>query len=203
MAFKQDSFWELHPPVGGGKPWEPGLRAYEVVDRWQVAGVLFVILFACLMVHFYGHSGIETIMALFLLVVWPLTVLTPGLKERLGPRYRLYDDEQVDPELNGKPLPLRRLLERVAATPALWERLGPPEAIGAHSSVFRSAFPELAYMLPAYLFLGGPILLGVVVPLLLEASFAWTGLLVIVALTLFVGAPLLFVWWIRRRVNWG
>jgi len=203
MAFKYDSFWEDHLPIGAEGPYMPGLRLYEVVDRRYLL-IILASLTVCLAV-----LGVLELIGLTDRLYSPigllmLCLITLGFIRSHGAhqRFRLFDDNSATPEFDGKPERLETLLRRVAASKRLMGRLTLPESFGDTRAKFWGIPSEIVATLPLGIISGG---LGAI--LLSFGLAGWhagdlSGTALVVPLVLFalaIAPP----WWLYRRLYAG
>ena len=205
MAYKADTFWERHPLPGGEGPYEPGLELVEVLDErrvlWSIAAVLLLVS-AAVVLELYGGSWFAPALPDAIVPAWLILTAMAALRGS-NRRYRLYAENRSEPELGGAPERHFGMLKQVLHSPALFALLAPPEPLYSKPSIFKNTFPELTALLSLYLIGGALMLLGGLLLFLLTPPYTLPDLLPILSVFLFFSVPLLFVWWIGRRISLG
>lgn len=203
MAFKQDTFWEEHPPVGIDKPDQPGLRLYEVIELRQIYRfILMMGLFLAGMVWLQWREprwfdALSFLGLPFLIFLGYLSLSIDGNIRR----HRAYYNDRATPE----PGRLPDLLRWVANSKWLMDRLAPPEPLPRIPSIFQNDFPQYVGPFTMVAYSSFTLLNGIMALFLLPGRLpAGTGTLTFCALMLgLFGVPLFFYAWVYRRVRVG
>lgn len=199
MAFKQDTFWEDHPPIGGEGPFYPGLRTYDVFDWKSYCGFVVSLPIALAIVFYFFYHSFPSPVEWGL--IWLLLVATLPLNALQ--RYRLYDDNSATPEFDGRPQRVPALIAHVAHSERLMGRLGPPESDFRdyvwyndtyHSIVVTLFLMAIGIAVMAVAFVAGAVLLF---PTEVR-ELPFMGLYLLLSFI-----PLLGTLWLRRRVRAG
>lgn len=188
------------PNSGGGTIWKPGLEAQEVVNESNAVWVTAALTAALPAADALGFFDVDSRIATGLVVLrlaWPLLFLA-FVRFGLSQRFRLVTDPKRPPEK------LPDLLQRVALTPDLLRRLGPPQPVQGTLSVIRGMFPILVSGVPVYLLMTELILVMTALWIFQMSYYPVPYLLLAVALVFNAGAvPLLITRWVRRRAGVG
>jgi hypothetical protein len=192
MAFKNDTCWTDHPPIGHAPAWRPGLQLLEVVRRRDYVylfGSIGLFIIGYLVLRWMAPDAVN-ILTLLGCFFWPLIVAVPALDGAMR-RYRLYVDGQDAPEFDGKPASQHEMLARIARSPELMAHLGPPNPSSAPPSVLRHTLPAIAAVIPLFLMMGGLFVLMISLSLLLTGPVDQVEIIIVAVLSLQILLPTL------------